>query len=65
MQVEHEADHSSLSSAKVKNEWSYTSFPCIFYDMHRYSFTFTVNVHIMKVLYVKFLKNIFNFKDMY
>ena len=35
-----------------------------FYGMHRYNFTFAVNVHIMKVLYVKFLKSLFDFKDM-
>jgi len=34
-----------------------------FYGMHRYSFTSPVNVHIMKVLYVKILKNLFDFKD--
>jgi len=38
-------------------------FLVFFYGMHRYSFTFAVNVHVMKVLYVKFLKNLFYFKD--
>jgi hypothetical protein len=34
-----------------------------FYGMHPYSFTFTIDVHIMKVLYVKILKNLFDLKD--
>jgi len=36
-----------------------------FYDMRRYNFIFNVNFHIMKVLYVKFLKNLFDFEDTY
>jgi len=36
-----------------------------FYGMHTYSFTFTVNVLVMKLLYVKFLENRFDFKVAY
>jgi hypothetical protein len=48
----HEADHSSPSSAKVNNAWSYTSSPpdimswCLI--IHRDSFTFTLHSRSQK-----------------
>jgi hypothetical protein len=47
-QLEHEADHSPLSNAKAKNEWSYTStsqyvFTAWCIVKHRDNFTFTFN----------------------
>ena len=48
-----EVGHSPLSSAEVKNEWSYTSVPHVLYlhDMDRDNFTFGVcqrNILFMK-----------------
>jgi hypothetical protein len=51
-QPECEADHSTLSSAKVKNTWIYTSTPydftawCLF--KHRDNFTFHLHYHNTK-----------------
>jgi hypothetical protein len=42
-QLEHEVDHSPLSNAEFKNEWSYTSAPCIcLCGVDRDNFTFTL-----------------------
>jgi len=49
----YEADHSSPSSAKVKNEWRYTSTPLIYlYGVSMDGFAFT-NVNELHLRYVQ------------
>jgi len=48
----HNVKHSPSFSAKVKNEWSYTSTPCL-HGLHRINFTFTFYSHICDWLILK------------
>lgn len=52
-----EVDHSSPSSAKVQNEWSYISSPPIcFHSMQRDNFTFWVSTYARRLLIVHCLQ---------
>jgi len=43
--LEHEGDNSLVYTAKVKNEWRYTSvLPVCLHGMHRYNFAFNRNI---------------------
>jgi hypothetical protein len=41
MQLRHDTDESLPSSAKVKNKWSYTSTPPVFYGVEKENCTFS------------------------
>jgi hypothetical protein len=47
-QLGHEADHTSASSAKVKNKWSCTFSPTCFHGVQRVNFTLTFTLTILQ-----------------